>query len=95
MDCIVHGVAKSQKSFRGNLASKICRIEGDSGFSNQLYLNLRDVVSYKSNTYFCLDLELLGFPRSVGKESTCNAGDPDLIPGLGRSPGEGKGYPLQ
>ena len=32
---------------------------------------------------------------SVGKESTCNAGDPSLIPGLGRSPGEGIGYPLQ
>ena len=32
---------------------------------------------------------------SVGKESTCNAGDLGLIPGLGRSPGEGKGYPLQ
>ena len=31
---------------------------------------------------------------SSGKESTCNA-DLDLIPGLGRSPGEGKGYPLQ
>ena len=37
-----------------------------------------------------------GFPdSSIGKESTCNAGDSDLIPGLGRSPGEGKGYPLQ
>ena len=32
---------------------------------------------------------------SVGKESTCNAGDLGLIPGLGRSPGEGKGYLLQ
>ena len=31
---------------------------------------------------------------SVGKESTCNAGDPGSIPGLGRFPGEGKGYPL-
>ena len=29
------------------------------------------------------------------KKPTCNAGDPDLIPGLGRSPGEGNGYPLQ
>ena len=29
------------------------------------------------------------------KESACNAGDLDSIPGLGRSPGEGKGYPLQ
>ena len=32
---------------------------------------------------------------SVGKESVCNAGDPGLIPGSGRSPGEGIGYPLQ
>ena len=31
----------------------------------------------------------------AGKESACSAGDLDLIPGLGRSPGEGKGYPLQ
>ena len=38
----------------------------------------------------------MGFPdSSVDKESACNAGDPNLIPGLGRSPGEGKGYPLQ
>ena len=29
------------------------------------------------------------------KESACNAGDPGLIPWLGRSPGEGNGYPLQ
>jgi len=37
-----------------------------------------------------------GFPHSsVGKESTCNAGDPGLIPGSGRSTGEGIGYPLQ
>ena len=32
---------------------------------------------------------------SAGKESTCNAGDPGLIPGLGRSAGEGIGYSLQ
>jgi len=31
---------------------------------------------------------------SAGKESTCNSGDLGLIPGLGRSPGDGKGYPL-
>ena len=40
--------------------------------------------------------EFLGFTcGSAGKESTCNAGDLGSIPGLGRSPGEGKGYPLQ
>ena len=32
---------------------------------------------------------------SAGKEPACNVGDLGLIPGLGRSPGEGKGYPLQ
>ena len=32
---------------------------------------------------------------SVSKESACNAGDLGSIPGLGRSPREGKGYPLQ
>jgi len=37
-----------------------------------------------------------GFPdTSVGKESTCNAGDPGSIPGSGRSAGEGIGYPFQ
>ena len=36
------------------------------------------------------------FPgSSVGEQSACNAGDPCLIPGSGRSPGEGNGYPLQ
>ena len=38
----------------------------------------------------------MGFPdSSVDKESTCNAGDLSSIPGLGRCPGEGEGYPLQ
>ena len=39
---------------------------------------------------------MLGFPGgSDGKESACNAEDLGLIPGLGRSPGEGNGNPLQ
>ena len=38
----------------------------------------------------------MGFPcGSAGKESTCNVGDLGWIPGLGRSPGEGKGYQIQ
>ena len=41
-------------------------------------------------------LVFLGFPcGSTGKESSCNAGNLGSIPGLGRSPGEGNGYPLQ
>ena len=39
---------------------------------------------------------IMDFPGgSEGKESACNVGDPGLIPGLGRSPGEGHGNPLQ
>ena len=43
-----------------------------------------------------MELEYLGFPDgSAGKESACNAGDLDLMPGLGRSPREGNDYQLQ
>ena len=39
---------------------------------------------------------VLGFPgSSAGKESACNRGDLDTVPGLGRCPGEGNSYPLQ
>ena len=45
---------------------------------------------------FVSGLYFFDFPSSsAGKESACNAGDPGLIPGSGRSPGEGIGYPLQ
>ena len=38
----------------------------------------------------------MGFPGGLdGKESACNVGDLGLMPGWGRSPGEGNGYPLQ
>ena len=49
------------------------------------------------NAWFLTLLALVnGFPdSSVGKESTCNAGDPGSIPGPGRSTGEGIGYPFQ
>ena len=54
--------------------------------------------SLPSNTsynLFIVCIYYLGFPcGSAGKESACNAGDLGSTPGLGRSPGEGKGYPL-
>ena len=46
-----------------------------------------------SMLWHCLSLGFLC--GSAAKESMCNAGDLGSIPGLGRSPGEGKGYPLQ
>ena len=46
--------------------------------------------------YICILMADLGFRGgSDGKESACNAGDPGSIPGLGRSPEGGHGYPLQ
>ena len=46
--------------------------------------------------YYLLLLLTMGFPGgSDGKESTCNAGDLSSIPVLGKSPGEGNGFPLQ
>ena len=49
-----------------------------------------------SGSIFERDLQRVGFPGgSDGKKSACNEGDSGLIPGLGRSPREGNGYPLQ
>ena len=53
-------------------------------------------LSWSLRTFFGFFHGFLGFPSSsAGKESTCNAGDPSMIPGSGRSPGEGNGSPLQ
>ena len=47
-------------------------------------------------TGYLLYILYMGFPgSSAGKVSSCNAGDPGLIPGLGRSLGKGTAYPLQ
>ena len=58
--------------------------------------NLSCCVSYLSSLKAANQLDNRGFPgSSVGKESACNAGDPSLIPGSGRSAGKGIDYPLQ
>ena len=58
-----------------------------------LLVSLRGKLMDKSSRLFFIFWASLG--GSVGKESACNVGDLDLIPRLGRSPGEGKGYTLQ
>ena len=40
-------------------------------------------------------ISIITLNKKVSKESACSAGDPSSIPGLGRSPGEGNGDPLQ
>ena len=70
-------------------------------FSFLIFCNYKVIKDYSSNflmLFIILSLKwfIRGFPdSSVGKQSICNAGNSGLIPGLGRSPGEGKGYPLQ
>ena len=55
-----------------------------------------DKSSWTIGLFFSWTILNKGFPHSsVGKESACNAGDLGLIPGSGRSPREGHGYPLQ
>jgi len=58
------------------------------------YINIIDhYVFSKDNAILFSDWDFSG--GSDGKESACNAGDQSLIPGSGRSPGEGNGFPLQ
>ena len=53
------------------------------------------VVEQKGTGHLCVCVWQLNGSGSDGKVSDCNAGDPGLIPGSGRSPGEGNDNPLQ
>ena len=80
-----------------------CRLDQNE----QIWMDVKDGESCRYRMKLCCNtlksrsLSVLrsfekGFPgSSADKESTCNAGDPSLIPELGRSPGEGIGYPFQ
>ena len=66
--------------------------------TNGWHIEAADLILFQIEAGWSLGFYVLvrGFlGSSVGKESACSAGDPGLIPGSGRSPGEGNGYPLQ
>ena len=68
-------------------------VKGWKKIAHRQIANSKFIDSYADILY---QLSHQGSPNSsVGKESACNSGGPGLIPGLGRSPGEGIGYPLQ
>ena len=52
-------------------------------------------ILWGNRSHSFLNLVFFWHESSIGKESTCNAGDLGSVPGSGRSPGEGIGYPLQ
>ena len=76
----------------------VCLSDTENSEKKNLQETARAVSSLESALFRILDLANgdASFPHSsASKESTCNAGDPGLIPRSGRSPGEGIGYPLQ
>ena len=100
---------KTKKKIQSDCAIKFCEVRNEnciflySQFLNQEIEEFQEhirchdtfkfVITSRKDTLPLLQKE--GFPdSSVGKESACNAGDRGSIPGLGRSPEEGKRYPL-
>ena len=81
----------------GVLSQRMRLFESVSALKLKSSYNLGKSTFLLSQIPYCWRVgKLVGFPcGSAGKESTCNVGDLGSIPGLGRSPGEGKGYPLQ
>ena len=75
------------------LFTAICKDSSDSHFASFHFFSLGMILF--PWTWLSDWTELNWTGGSDGKESACDEGDPSLIPGLGRSPGEEKGYPLQ
>ena len=99
--CSVYGFLRSAKLvslIRSHLFifAFISTALGDWSKKTLVQFISKNVLSMFSSRSFMVSYLMFGFPREIsGKESTCQAGDAGLIPGLGRSPGEGNGNPLQ
>ena len=98
---IITLMRKEEKDFFLHLLFVSLQSRGNQGpylaQSSIPLISSQNIISFSSGhrvSFF--ETKLLGFPcGSAGKESSCNVGDLGLIPEFGRSPGEGKGYPLQ
>ena len=87
--CFVLVMNKYKLSYCTSPLDKICKSYFDIRAGGYRVLNAETFMS-------ALQLKYSELPWWLsGKESACNAGDPGSIPGLGRSPGEGNGNPLQ
>ena len=99
--CVRHDWATELNWLKKHITYYICVIYITLYAINNYNIFIYILTYYNYNilyiyVYFKLVYDTLGFPGdSDGKESACNMGIPSLIPGLGRSPGEGNGYPLQ
>ena len=90
--CLIPMLSLRVRTFKNSLQNK-----KDEGISLVIsWLRLCTFTQWVQVWPLVRELTNLGFPcGSAGKESTCSVGDLSLIPGLGRSPREGKGYPPQ
>ena len=107
MGCLSEGLALPTNDLISQKNSSISYVIFPAGQRNRLSLStpsplnpfLSPVQPGPRVLYFLIPCPLSGAMvfsgSSAGKEFICNAGDPSLIPGSGRSPGEGIGYPLQ
>ena len=85
-------VSLGPSSFRGFFTAQLVKNPPAMQETLVRFLGREDLLEKGQATHS----SILGLPcGSAGKESTCNVGDLGSIPGLGRSPGEGKGYLLQ
>ena len=98
------GSHASSYSLKESSSQTICTEGGGGGTSQKIFLLMPKDKKIDTGQARATNIDyrnvllstLMGFPdSSVGKESACNAGDPGLTPGSGRSSGEGISYPLQ
>ena len=98
------GSHASSYSLKESSSQTICTEGGGGGTSQKIFLLMPKDKKIDTGQARATNIDyrnvllstLMGFPdSSVGKESACNAGDPGLTPGSGRSAGEGISYPLQ
>ena len=88
----------NENSVHYKFKSKYLRFKEDiNNLINKIYVIQVYILKISTALFFQVTKEHTGnfADSSVGKESTCNVGDPDSIPGSGRSAGEGTGYSLQ
>ena len=84
-------IINSSSSFHGSQFSENCLFPWNQNKNKITLISCLTVI-----VYIILSFKVQGFPHSsISKEFACNAGDLGLIPGSGRSPGEGNGNPLQ
>ena len=85
-----------ETALKSGLYTITCQLQTRDRESEESIKRMTRLLKMKTTSKFTFAGGIKGFPgASDGKESACNTADQGLIPGSGRFPGEGNGYPLQ